>query len=94
MAETTEQRHKRRHVSRLVGIVMSDKMEKTISVKVFRLQKHKRYKKYIRLSNVFKAHDETNKAKVGDQVEIVQSRPMSKTKRWRLSRIIGKDENV
>lgn len=72
----------------VVGEVVSDKMDKSISVKVYRTVKHKKYHKYIRLSSVFKAHDEKNVAKTGDQVKIAESRPISKTKRWRLMEVI------
>lgn len=73
----------------LVGQVVSDKMNKSISVKVYRTVKHKRYHKYIRLSSVFKVHDEKNTAKMGEQVKIVESRPISKTKRWRFVEVVN-----
>lgn len=73
-----------------VGTVISDKMDKTISVKIYRLVKHPRYSKYIRRTSVFKAHDETNQAKIGDKVRIYETRPMSKTKRWKLAEVIEK----
>ena len=66
------------------GVVVSNKMDKTISVKVYRNVKHPHYKKRIRKSSVFKAHDENNSARVGDNVQIVEVRPLSKTKRWKL----------
>jgi len=72
----------------LVGIVVSDKMEKTIVVEVERLTKHPLYGKVIKRHTKFKAHDPNNKAKVGDKVKIVQVRPLSKDKRWRLVEII------
>ncbi|MBU2551586.1 MAG: 30S ribosomal protein S17 [Proteobacteria bacterium] len=72
----------------MVGQVVSDKMDKTVIVVVNRLVKHPTYKKYIRRRSRFAAHDETNTARVGDTVEIVQSRPLSRTKRWRLSRVV------
>ncbi|MCB0411156.1 MAG: 30S ribosomal protein S17 [Bdellovibrionales bacterium] len=71
-----------------IGEVISDKMNKTISVQIFRLVKHPRYNKYIRRSSVFKAHDEQNEAKVGDRVAIYETRPLSKTKRWKLAKVI------
>lgn len=74
----------------VTGEVVSDKMDKTISVLIFRLVKHKKYGKYIRRSSVFKAHDESNKAKVGDKVVIYETRPLSKTKRWNLMEVLGK----
>lgn len=67
---------------------MSDKMDKTIVVVINRLVQHPVYKKYIRRRAKFKAHDEHNHAREGDTVEIVQTRPLSRTKRWRLSRVM------
>lgn len=78
----------RRIRKRMVGVVVSDKMDKTIVVVVNRLVQHPVYKKYIHRRAKFKAHDEQNTARMGDKVEIVQSRPLSRTKRWRLSRIV------
>ena len=69
------------------GRVVSDKMDKTIVVSVERLTRHRLYKRVIRLSTKFKAHDETNDAHVGDTVLIEESRPLSATKRWRLIRV-------
>ena len=66
------------------GRVVSDKMDKTIVVSVERLQRHPLYKRVIRLTTKFKAHDERNEARVGDLVQIEESRPLSATKRWRL----------
>lgn len=73
---------------RVVGVVSSNKMDKTITVKVEKMVKHPVYGKYIRRATVFKAHDEERKAKVGDKVEIMETRPLSKTKHWRLVRIL------
>lgn len=78
----------RRIRKRMVGVVVSDKMDKTIVVVVNRLVQHPVYKKYIHRRAKFKAHDEQNTARMGDKVEIIQSRPLSRTKRWRLSRIV------
>jgi small subunit ribosomal protein S17 len=72
----------------VVGVVVSDKMKKTIVVKVDRQVKHSLYKKYIEKSRRYKAHDETNDAKVGDRVTLIESRPLSKEKRWVLQSII------
>jgi small subunit ribosomal protein S17 len=72
----------------VVGIVVSDKMQKTIVVKVDRRVRHGEYKKYIVRSRRFKAHDETNDAKMGDRVQLVESRPMSRDKRWVLQSIV------
>ena len=69
------------------GVVVSDSMDKTITVKVETKQQHPVYKKRITTSKKFKAHDENNEAKIGDRVVIMETRPLSKTKRWRLVRI-------
>lgn len=71
-----------------VGVVVSDKMNKTIVVKVDRLIKHSVYSKYIKRSAKYKAHDADNSCKIGDRVSIVESRPLSKDKRWKLRQII------
>jgi len=73
-----------------VGRVVSDKMDKTIVVAVEDNVKHPLYKKIIKRTAKFKAHDENNECKVGDRVEIMETRPLSKEKRWRLVRIIEK----
>ena len=73
-----------------VGRVVSDKMDKTIVVSVERLQRHPLYKRVVRLSNKFKAHDEANEAHVGDTVRIAESRPLSATKRWRLVEVVAR----
>ena len=70
------------------GTVISDKMQKTIIVKVMRLAKHPRYNRIIKKYNKFKVHDENNKAKIGNLVEIEETRPISKDKRWRLVEIL------
>jgi small subunit ribosomal protein S17 len=71
-----------------VGRVVSDKMDKTIVVSVERLARHRLYKRVIRLTTKFKAHDEANDARVGDTVLIEEARPLSATKRWRLVTVI------
>ena len=71
-----------------VGRVVSDKMDKTIVVSVERLARHRLYKRVIRLTTKFKAHDETNDARIGDTVLIEESRPLSATKRWRLVSVV------
>ena len=71
-----------------VGIVVSDKMQKTIVVKVERLIKHKLYKKYIARASKFKVHDENNECRIGDKVEIMETRPISKDKHWRLVKLL------
>jgi small subunit ribosomal protein S17 len=70
------------------GTVVSDAMEKTIVVRVDVVKAHPRYKKVVRRSVKFHAHDETSQAKVGDVVRIVETRPLSKTKRWRLAEVV------
>ena len=70
------------------GVVVSDAMDKTIVVKVDTVKAHPRYKKVVRRSTKFHAHDEANTAKVGDLVRIVETRPLSKTKNWRLAEVL------
>jgi small subunit ribosomal protein S17 len=72
----------------LIGTVVSDKMDKTVVVLVERLVKHPQYHKYVRRRNRFKAHDETSQCRMGDKVLIRQSRPVSATKRWRVSKVL------
>ena len=74
-----------------VGTVISDKMDKTVTVAVTRLQKHPLYKKYIKRTTKLKAHDEGNVCKVGDTVKIIESRPLSKTKRWVVLEILNRE---
>ena len=83
-AVATRPRHKM-----MVGRVVSDKMEKTVVVAVERITAHRLYKKRIRRTNKYKAHDPENKAHTGDWVRIVESRPLSKEKRWRVLEILG-----
>lgn len=82
-----KERGNRREV---IGTIVSNKMDKTVVVQVERLVKHPLYKKYIRRCTNFKAHDTQNACQIGDRVMITESRPLSKTKRWRVSRIIEK----
>ena len=72
----------------VTGTVVSDKMDKTITVRQDRIVKHPRYGKYIRRATKYKAHDENNQAKMGDTVEITFCRPLSKSKTWRLVNVI------
>ncbi len=72
----------------VVGVVVSDKMLKTRVVEVTELYKHPKYGKYMKRTQKFHAHDEKNDAKVGDKVLIVESRPLSRTKRWRLMQVL------
>lgn len=78
----------------LVGVVTSDKAAKTRRVEIERLVRHSRYSKIIRKTTVCHAHDENNESQVGDRVEIEESRPLSKLKRWNLVRIVEKNKEV
>ncbi len=80
------------HRARRIGIVKSDKMHKTITVVIERLVKHAVYKKFVRQRTILKAHDEKNEAKVGSVVEVEFCRPLSKTKRWNLVRVLRAGE--
>jgi small subunit ribosomal protein S17 len=70
------------------GVVVSDRMQKTVVVAVERTVKHPKYKKYLKRRTHFKAHDESNQCRVGDRVLIVECRPVSREKRWRVSQIL------
>ena len=85
MSEVVRQYRKTR-----TGVVSSNKMEKTITVTVVRKLKHPKYGKFVKKSNKFHAHDESNEAQMGDLVRIVETRPLSKSKRWRLVEVIEK----
>ena len=74
----------------LLGTVVSDKMDKTSVVMVERLVKHRLYQKYVRRRAKFAAHDEGNACRIGDKVIITESRPLSKNKKWRVSKIVEK----
>lgn len=96
-SNTTDIRNNRKE---RIGTVVSDKMDKTITVQVELVSKHAVYNRSVKKYNKFKAHDEKNDAKTGDVVRIQETRPLSKTKRWRLVEIvkraeakIGTDEN-
>ena len=84
--ETTSSRGRR---VELVGEVVGNKMQKTISVLVYRTIRHEKYGKFVKLSTILKAHDESNTSKVGDTVKICESRPISKTKRWALVEVVN-----
>ena len=79
---------KKRKITVLTGTVVSDKMEKTITVRVERTVRHMSYGRVIKTARKYKAHDEENKAKTGDRVRIARTRPLSKTKRWRLLEVL------
>ena len=84
---TTESVAVRRNHRALKGLVVSDKMDKTVVVRVTRQVKHPRYKKYVRVHKKYMVHDEEEVCGVGDRVTIVESRPLSRSKRWRLRSI-------
>ena len=84
-------RHERQEVT---GVVTSAKMEKTIIVKVTRMVQHKLYHRVIRVSKKFYAHDEERKARRGDTVRIVETRPLSKLKRWRLAEVVRRSKRA
>lgn len=77
-----------------MGTVSSDKMDKTITVRVETVKQHPLYKKTIRTSKKYKAHDENNEARTGDVVRIMETRPLSKDKRWRLVEVVRKAETL
>lgn len=85
MADTGRANHKIQ-----TGLVVGDKMNKTVVVEVRTTVLHPRYKKYLRRRRRFKAHDAENDCRIGDRVEIIETRPLSKTKRWRVRKILEK----
>ncbi len=85
---------KRAHRKERVGVVVSDKMDKTRVVVVERLMQHPKYKKYVRRRKKFYAHDENNEAREGDLVRIVETRPLSKMKRWRIVEILRRAKRL
>lgn len=78
----------RSNIKKRLGVVISDKMNKTRVVQVARLSRHSLYAKTMKKYSKFKAHDEENKTKMGDKVRIVETRPLSKDKRWRIAEIL------
>ena len=84
----------RAHRRVLTGVVVSDKMDKTVVVEVTRLVKHRLYKKYIKRKARFKAHDERNEYQEGDKVQIIESRPLSRGKRWRVQALIERQQRL
>lgn len=91
--KAVEQTQAERKAAReVVGEVISDKMNKTISVLIFRRVRHAKYGKFLKKTSVFKAHDEKNEAKKGDIVRISMTRPLSKTKRWRLVEVVERGQ--
>lgn len=77
-----------------VGVVTSDKTEKTRRVEISRLVKHRKYGKFLRRRTVCHVHDEQNESRLGDTVEIVECRPMSKTKRWQLVKVVARSRLI
>ena len=75
---------------KLIGRVRSDKMNKTVVVEVVRFKREGIYKKYVRVRKRYKAHDEKNEFKTGDRVEIIESRPLSREKRWSVARLVDR----
>jgi small subunit ribosomal protein S17 len=79
---------------KMVGVVVGDKMDKTVVVEVEKFLKHPKYYKYLKTKKRYKVHDEENACKTGDRVLIVETRPLSKEKRWLVKEIIKKEEPV
>ena len=75
---------------KLIGRIRRDKMDKTVIVEVVRFKREGIYKKYVRVRKRYKAHDEKNEFKTGDRVEIVESRPLSREKRWAVARLVDR----
>jgi small subunit ribosomal protein S17 len=82
------------HKRELIGVVTSDKMQKTRVVLVERRLSHKKYGKFMTSRQKYKAHDEKNEYKIGDRVVIVESRPLSRDKRWRVERLIDRPQEA
>lgn len=78
----------------LIGVVKSDRMNKSRRVEIERFVRHPKYSKIVRRKTICHVHDESNESKVGDKVEIEESRPISKLKRWRLIRVVEKNREV
>ena len=79
---------------RMVGVVVKDKMDKTVVIETERVQKHPKYHKYLKTRKRYKAHDEENACKVGDKVVIVEARPISSEKKWVVKGILKKEEPI
>ena len=88
-SEATKMAPARRRLSK-VGVVTAARMQKTIVVKVTRMVQHGQYRRVVRVSKKFYAHDEQNEARPGDTVRIVETRPMSRLKRWRLAEVVSR----
>jgi small subunit ribosomal protein S17 len=85
---------KRRRRNELIGVVTSSKMQKTIVVRVTRQIQHRLYQRYVHVTKKFYAHDEQGEARTGDVVRLVETRPMSKLKRWRLAEVLFRRTSV
>ncbi|NOY74175.1 MAG: 30S ribosomal protein S17 [Kiritimatiellaeota bacterium] len=92
MANETKEQTVRGHRKERTGTVVRDKQDKTIIVEVERRVAHPLYKKVVKTNDRYTAHDQANEAKIGDKVKITETRPLSKTKRWRLTGIISRVE--
>ncbi len=88
--ESNSKENSRGRRNERVGVVVSNKASKTISVEIVRVVRHERYGKYVKTHHKFSAHDEKGEAQIGDRVLIAETRPLSKTKRWRLVKILEK----
>ncbi len=89
-APNTTERKEHGFRRKIIGLVVGDKMNKTVTVEVIRKAMHPMYKKYVRERNRYKAHDEHNVYKVGDRVEIMEHRPISRNKRWLVTRLVSR----
>ena len=94
MSENTQQTEQRGRPKSRIGTVLSNKMTKTVVVRVERRMKHGQYGKFLTEKKKYKAHDEKNECKIGDKVLISETRPMSKEKRWRVAQILEKATEV
>jgi small subunit ribosomal protein S17 len=90
--ESSPQAREANRRRKLVGKVTSDKMDKTVTVEVIRQKVETKYKKYVRVHTKYKAHDEDNQYRKGDHVEIEEHRPLSRTKRWMVVRLVKRPE--
>ena len=88
-AQVKVQEHKRKGTQIREGVVVSDKMQKTVVVEVTRLMQHPQFKKIIRRKVKYAVHDENREAKIGNKVQIIQTKPLSKTKNWKLVKVLA-----
>ena len=94
MTENTTTEKVRGQKARKIGVVTSDKMDKSVVVRVDRIIKHPMYKRYVKRSSKFMAHDEANECSPGDRVRIIEHRPISKRKRWKVQATVVKAAGV